>query len=100
MFFECHKDILDSSWKYLSIIALPLTATEMRHKCMEENFVICDNCQQYIISNNEQDIKSWMEKFLDQESFQSCDEENLSTNDHFSYAHLYRRILGSLGYSS
>ena len=45
VFFECHKDILDSSWKYLSIIALPLTATEMRHKCMEENFVICDNCQ-------------------------------------------------------
>ena len=96
MFFECHKDILDSCWKYLSIIALPLTATEMRHKCREENFVICDNCQQYIISNNEQDIKSWMEKFFHQESFQGCDEENLSANDHFSYTHLYRRILGCL----
>ena len=96
MFFECHKDILNSSWKYVSTIVLPLTAIEMRHKCNQENFVICDNCRQYIICNDESDIRTWMEKFSAQES---CVEDNGTIND-FSYANLYRRILGSLKYSS
>ena len=95
MFFDCHKDILDSRWKYVSIIALPLTAIDLKHKCNQENFVICDNCRQYIICNDENDIRSWMEKFFAQES---CVEDNRKIID-FCYANLYSRILGSLKYS-
>ena len=92
VFFECHKDILDSNWKYLSIIALPFSAIEIAQKCKRENFVICDNCRQFIICNNEKDISFWMEKFFAQES---CDEE-IHVFDDFSYTNIYRRILGSL----
>ena len=98
VFMNCHKDILDSSWRFVSVIALPFVENK-EEKMANENILdlVCDTCKPFILDHREKlDVRDWIEKVLDCHKAEATSDPAAQR----SYIHLYNRIIGFMSVST
>ena len=99
VFQQCHKDILDSSWRFVSVIALPfIEDKEVTMKAEKLDGIICASCKDFIIDHKDKiGVRSWVENTLE------CSKpENESAEEPMNkrYKKLYNRIIGFMSVST
>ena len=98
VFMNCHKDILDSSWRFVSVIALPFVENK-EDKMINENIwdLVCDTCKPFILDYKEKlDVRDWIEKVLDCHKAEATSDPAAQR----SYILLYNRIIGFMSVST
>ena len=109
VFMKSHMDILDSNWKFVSVIALPfIKDKEDRMKEENINEIICTACKRFIFDFNDKlNVKSWVEDVL-QCSRPKCPPHVFlnSFTPHYihssiekTYIKIYNRIIGFMSVS-